>query len=180
MRFRTPLIRFGTRIAFYPGLWFCRAMAGIRVWRHWDWIDEHLIVGAFPSPRVLRRLHALGVRAIVNLCEEHAGFRDEIERLGMTQLHVPTLDFHPPSRDDLNRAVDFIIHCSAVGEVVYLHCKAGRKRSPLVAIAYLMRKQGLTANEAYLAVRRVRRHIDHGLAAQPVLNGIGGPVAEGP
>ena len=169
MRIRTPLIRLGTRLAFYPGLWFSRAMAALGVWRHWDRVDEHLLVGAFPSPAELRKLRGLGVRAIVNLCEEHPGFSKELKVLGMSQLHVPTLDFHAPSPEALQRAVEFICDRAAVGEPVYVHCKAGRKRSPLVAIAYLMRVQGLTAEAAYESVRRARRHIDRRLARQRVL-----------
>lgn len=169
MSLRIQLVRLGTRLVFYPGLWFARAMAALGIWRHWDQIDDHVLVGAFPSPRELRRLHAIGVRAVVNLCEEHPGFERELQRLGLVQLHAPTLDFHAPSIDMLEHAVAFITTRAAAGEMIYVHCKAGRKRSPLVVIAYLMRTRRLSAAEAYQAVRRIRRHIDRGLAAQPVL-----------
>jgi atypical dual specificity phosphatase len=119
-------------------------------------------------PAELRTLRGLGVRAVVNLCEEHPGFAREIEALGMSQLHVPTLDFHAPTPDALRQAVEFICARAAAGEPVYVHCN-GRKRSPLVAIAYLMRSKGLTATAAYERVFRARRHIDRGLAHQAVL-----------
>jgi atypical dual specificity phosphatase len=169
MSLKISIIRVGTRVVFYPGLWFARGMAALGIWRHWDRIDAHVLVGAFPSPRELRRLHALGVRGVVNLCEEHPGFERELKRLGIVQLHAPTLDFHAPSPETLARAVAFIADRAAAGETIYVHCKAGRKRSPLVVMAYLMRTRGLSAAEAYRTVRRVRRHIDRGLASQPVL-----------
>lgn len=169
MSAKIQLIRLGTRLAFYPGLWFSRGMAAIGIWRTWDRVDEHVLVGAFPSPRDLRRLHALGVRAVINLCEEHRGFDGELRQLGLEQLYAPTLDFHAPSLETLQTAVAFILRNAAQGRAVYVHCKAGRMRSPLVVIAYLMASRGIPPAAAYQTLRSIRRHIDGGLATQPVL-----------
>eukprot|EP00913_Durusdinium_trenchii_P013071 g12271.t1 len=53
-------------------------------------------------------LEALGVRAVVNLCEEYAGPKAEYACLKITQLWLPTVDHQPPKVSDLWQAVAFI------------------------------------------------------------------------
>jgi protein-tyrosine phosphatase len=42
---------------------------------------------------------------------------------------------------------------------VYVHCKAGRGRSVAVVLAYLVKWQGLSAEEAQKVVHSVRPHV---------------------
>lgn len=157
-------LRMGTRLAFWPGLWFCRALEWVGLWRHWDRVDDHVIVGAFPSPGDLRRLHALGVRSVLNLCEEHPGYTTQITRLGLRQLHLPAIDFRSPEPDIVAAAVEFLEKEAAAGHVVYLHCKAGRLRSPFIAMAYLIHARGMTVENAARRIRDLRPQADGRLA----------------
>ena len=119
-----------------------------------------------PTRRDLDKLSKAGVTAIVNLCLEYAGHGSRLAELGITQFHLPTLDFHRPTADDIARAVEFINQHiaakqrSAAKQKVYIHCKAGRGRSVAVAMGYLMAAHKISAAEAHQRIQSVRRQID--------------------
>jgi atypical dual specificity phosphatase len=157
-RTRRLLLRILVRVGYWPSLLAGRLMYALGLWRQWDAVDEHVLLGAIPVWGDLRRLRALGVTAVVNLCEEFPGQPARLAALGMTQLHLPTLDYHCPSLDDINTALDFIRRRLAdrPGEKIYVHCKAGRGRSAAVALCYLMASRGLGAADAARLIRQIR------------------------
>lgn len=162
-----PLVRFLIRASFYPTLFLNRAMCAVGVWRRWDWVDEHVAVGALPSARFLRQLADAGISAIVNLCVEYRGNERRLSALGMTQLHLPTLDYHRPCAEDIARAVDFIREQIATGNKAYIHCKAGRGRSATIAVGYLMATRQISAEQAFLHLKSIRPHIDSDIPRAP-------------
>ncbi len=117
-------------------------------------------MGALPSRRDLQRLAVSGVRGIVNLCEEHRGDPALLAALQLTALHLPTLDFHRPSADDIARGAAFIKDQISANHRVYVHCKAGRGRSVAVAMGYLMDTRQISASEAHGLIKAVRPQID--------------------
>lgn len=158
------------RTVFYPTLGWNYALARfakIRNW--WDRIDPHVIVGAFPFSRDVAAMHAAGVRAVVNTCEEYAGPHIEYDRLGIEQLHIPTTDFTHPRLDDVSLAVEFVQRHVEAGETVYIHCKAGRARSATVAMCWLMKYRGLTADQAQHRLLAARPHINPRLTQRAVV-----------
>ena len=81
-------------------------------------IDETVVVGALPVRPIIGDLHRLGVRGVVNLCEEFGGHTRVYERYGMVQLRIPTIDFTCPGLEIL-KAVAFIHEFRKRGEKVY-------------------------------------------------------------
>ncbi len=162
-----PLVRALIRASFYPTLFLNRAMCAAGVWRRWDWIDEHVAVGALPSARFLRHLADSGISALVNLCVEYGGNERRLATLGITQLHLPTLDYHRPCADDIAQAVDFIKEQIEAGKKTYIHCKAGRGRSVTIAVGYIMATRQISAKEAFLHVKSIRPHIDSDIPHAP-------------
>lgn len=170
------LLRALVRVGYWPSLLAGRLMYRLGLWRQWDAIDEHVILGAIPVRGDLERLHALGVTAVINLCEEFPGEPQKLAALGMTQLYLPTLDYHCPSLDDINTALDFIrTHTSSKGKrpsaanpsgSIYIHCKAGRGRSAAVALCYLMVSRGLTAADAAKLLKQLRPAVRRGIHEQ--------------
>jgi len=164
---KSLLIRAAIRSGYYPSLGFSRAMWLLGRWHWWDRVDDGLYVGALPSRGDLRRLSAIGIGAVVNMCEEFQGHARELAALRMTQCRIPTLDYHCPSVGDLERGLAFIAECRADGVGVYVHCKAGRGRSPTLALCYLMAAHGLDAREAYARVKAARPHVNNRLYELP-------------
>src|SRR6056297_3058800 len=68
------LRRLYARSVFFPTLGWNFALARFARRRNWwDFIDPFVIVGAYPFSRDVEAMHAAGVRAVVNTCEEYAG-----------------------------------------------------------------------------------------------------------
>lgn len=57
----------------------------------------------------------------------------------MRQFHFSTIDHNPPSLSSIIRGLRIIDKCKLKNRTVYLHCKAGKGRSVVVAICYLMK-----------------------------------------
>lgn len=120
--------------------------------------DAPLFVGGLPLPWHVLQLHAAGVRAVVNLCDEFGGWERLYASLGIEQLRLPTTDYMDVRADDLKRAVKFIDAQRARGRGVYVHCKAGVGRAGSTAVAYVAARaeHRLDAKRANAHVRKYR------------------------
>lgn len=147
------------RLSYYPSVALNRLMCGLGVWNRWDWIDPFILLGAVPSRRHIRELHELGVRSIVNLCEEFAGHRAEMAATGITQFHIPTLDYHCPGEEELARGVQILCGEVSARRKTFVHCKAGQGRSATLVLCYLMAARHMTAAAAYRHMKSIRSHL---------------------
>jgi len=137
------------RLVYWPTLtWNVLLGRTFKVRAWWSRVDDHVILGAVPFRSDVDRLHGEGVAAVINTCHEYGGPSLEYERLGIIQLHLPTIDFTPPTLDDVQRGVEFIREHAAEGRTVYVHCKAGRARSATIVACWLIASRGVTPAEA--------------------------------
>lgn len=166
------MLRLLIHAAFYPSLWFNRLMCALGLWHQADWVDGHVAIGSLPSRADLVRLKAEGVTAVVNLCEEFAGDAATLAELGLEQLHLPTLDYHCPAEDDLRRGLVFMDDRIAQGGKVLAHCKAGRGRSAILVLCYLMMRKGINADDALAILKRVRPGIARGIERHQAVRSI--------
>ena len=105
-------------------------------------IEDHLYLGGAVAapPR--------GARAVLNLCEKEDPYRCEFH------FWEPIADSEPaPSLDWLRRIADFLDEKQRAGVTTYVHCRNGVSRSGLVVVAYEMRKNRWTREEALAFVR---------------------------
>lgn len=158
------------RVVFLPTLaWNVLLGRVLKVRNWWDRVDPNLIVGARPFRSDVPKMYDDGVRAVVNTCEEYGGPVDLYEDCGITQLHIPTTDFTHPRLADVNAAVEFVAQHTGVGETVYIHCKAGRARSATVALCWLVKYRGLSAEDAQALLLKHRPHVNSRLTERPVV-----------
>lgn len=158
------------RSIFYPTLYWNMLLARVlKVRNWWDPVDTHLVLGAFPFPRDVSKMADLGIRAVVNTCEEYPGPTVQYSQYGIKQMRMPTIDFTHPEFDDVCRAVDFVDKHVELGETVYIHCKAGRARSATVAICWLIKAKQISASEAQAWLTEKRPHVNQFLPARPVV-----------
>ena len=117
-----------------------------------DWVlVQELALG--PAPRAERHLDLLadeGVAAVLSLCSEQeapppAGLQSRFNcrRLVLPDHRVERL----PELAELEQALDAVAELRSTGPV-YVHCVAAMERSPLVCLAWLVRRQGLTPQRA--------------------------------
>lgn len=58
------------------------------------------------------------------------------------------------------RCVEFVHkHVDLEKRTTYVHCKAGRGRSTVIVVAFLMKYRGMTVDEGYSFIRTKRRHV---------------------
>lgn len=76
------------------------------------------------------------------------------DRLGVKHHWLPVPDFYGvPKLEQLKQAVDFCRQFEGSGQRVYVHCKAGRSRSALIAAAYLIDVTLYPANEHFFVLK---------------------------
>ncbi len=123
-------------------------------------IATDLFLGTCPGNEtdVGRLRNAIGVTAVLNL-QTDADFdkwridwprlEKAYEKHRILVSRKPIADF---DRDDLARrvidAAEGLAALLAVGHRVYVHCTAGRERSPATVIAYLVQARGYSLSEA--------------------------------
>ncbi len=100
------------------------------------WIEEQAVAcGGIPiGLENLESLWAQGIRAIVTLTEhpltaQKALTPEVIADLGFEVLHVPVIDQHPPSREQAEEVLSFMIQMKDKQDPIYLHCHAGIGRT---------------------------------------------------
>lgn len=113
-------------------------------------LNQSLALG--PAPRRsehCQRLVHEGVAAVLSLCSEaEAPAPLGLERFVTARLVLPDHRCERPLEvADLQQAVDLLNHLRQAGPV-YVHCLASMERSPLVCMAWLVRRQGLTPLQA--------------------------------
>jgi len=108
-----------------------------------------VILGALPFywhvEKLVKDEHVTGV---VNLCDEYMGPVGSYRSFNVEQLRIPTIDYNPPTKADIKKAIAFIREHKKRGGSVYVHCKAGRGRSATVVAGYLMQEHNMTLEEA--------------------------------
>ncbi len=113
-----------------------------------------------PAPARLRRLMEAGITTFLDLTETH-DWQDYTRLLppdGNTIRHIrmPVMDMTIPTESDMAQMLDTIDEALKSGQVVYVHCLAGRGRTGTVIGCYLVR-HGLTGQEALDEITRLRK-----------------------
>lgn len=162
--------RWQAQVLYWPTLSYNYLLGRVlKVRRWWDHVDKQVILGARPFRRDAKRLRELGVTGVVNMCEEYFGPMREYERLGIEQLHLPTVDFTHPLVDHVEAGAAFIEKHVSNNGIVYVHCKAGRARSATIVLWWLVKYRKMTPVEAQAHLIKFREHINPRVYLRPVI-----------
>ena len=96
-----------------------------------------------------------GISAIVTVREEPLS-EAWVKNRSIDYLHLNVDDFAAPELRDIERAVEFIEGRLANGGLVMVHCAAGKGRTGVVLASYLVKTEGLTAQESINKIRALR------------------------
>lgn len=76
------------------------------------------------------------------------------------QCFGATMDFSPPTVETIHRCVEFIhSQVDVHKKTTYVHCKAGRGRSAVVVVAFLVQHRGMALEDAIVFTRAKRPHV---------------------
>ncbi|MCC7104748.1 MAG: dual specificity protein phosphatase family protein [Chloroflexi bacterium] len=120
-----------------------------------SWIDDQLAVGGSILVRDYPKLAAMGITAVIDARKEARDRVDELERLGMRFLHLPTPDRYALTEENIGRGVAWALEERAAGGKLFVHCEHGVGRAPLLGSAILI-SSGLSAPEALRLIRTKR------------------------
>lgn len=124
-----------------------------------DWITDSLAVGgALRTENQIRALPGLGIGGVVDMRSESQDDVATLESLGISFLHLPTIDWYPPTPDDLDIGSEWVLDQLAKGTKVLVHCQHGIGRSVILAAAVLV-KMGYDWREALRLIQAKRRGV---------------------
>lgn len=120
------------------------------------WITPALGAGHAPmSWAEFDEIHAQGIRAIVNLCEEFSDLHELETEAGFEVFYLPTTDDTPPDMEKLDDALEWMDEAIYLGKKVLVHCKHGVGRTGTFLMAYLLRR-GFTMRQAEKRLKKTR------------------------
>jgi atypical dual specificity phosphatase len=124
---------------------------------NFSWLRPGKLAGSgMPyGQRAFRWLRDHGVSAIITLTAEGLDERT-LQQLGYTYNQQPLVNRAPADPPKLDEAVNFITSQLAEGRRVLVHCQAGQGRTGMVLAAYLVKSEGMSAEDAITEVRRLR------------------------
>ena len=124
-----------------------------------NWIESGVLAasGIPLGIKDLQSLYEQGVRAIVTLTEHPLTVQKEITpqiltEIGLTCLHAPIIDQHPPDVATVQEILQFINHMKVQGQPVLFHCHAGIGRTGTMLHAYYL-AEGLSLEESKAKVK---------------------------
>lgn len=117
-------------------------------------VTEQLYVGGELGPRDVKALHQAGITVIINLQHEQQDSFTKDEQLD-GYLWLPSPDRQAPTVAQLRLGVALIRASVAAERRVFVHCKAGQGRAPLLCACYLL-SLGHTPISAMQQVRQAR------------------------
>ncbi|VDP15787.1 unnamed protein product [Onchocerca flexuosa] len=117
-----------------------------------------LYLGSQQDAMDSRVLSKYGIRYVINL-SKNCPQPDALEQEGHF-MRIPISDTYQakllPHFEDAFKFLDKVCEC---GSVALIHCLAGISRSPTLAIAYMMRRNNWTSEQAYRYVKERRPSI---------------------
>ncbi|OBZ90194.1 Phosphatidylglycerophosphatase and protein-tyrosine phosphatase 1 [Choanephora cucurbitarum] len=135
----------------------------------WSWynrIDGHLILGALPTPSQIKTLRRQeNVDTVINLCAEFPGYKKLYKELDIQQIRLGIPDYSIPPVESIQHIIQQIDDRKQQNpkSTIYLHCKAGRGRSAIIAVCYLLRTYKLDLMTCQKLILERRTQVDKDL-----------------
>lgn len=111
------------------------------------WINNNIAISPAFDKADLIKIRQTGIDAIVDVRSEYQDDEALIRESGMEFFHVAVDDRYTPTQEQLESILDFVNPLLGQDKKILIHCQNGYGRSPLVAIAILV-KRGMSVADA--------------------------------
>lgn len=128
-------------------------------------VDDTVILGALPLRNQTKELvEEQNVRAVLSFNQSYelilfTNSHKDWAKHGVRQFVFPTWDFQPPKIQYIEEGLSVIDEEKQKKNCVYVHCKAGKGRSAVMATCYVMKRYKLTPVDAIDFLERKRPQI---------------------
>jgi len=95
------------------------------------------------------------VKSIVNLTEYPLP-NEWIKEVELGYMHESINDHMAPSVEQIDKIISFIGYEISKGRPVTVHCAAGQGRTGTILASYIIKHQGLNAEESIVKIRKLR------------------------
>ena len=112
----------------------------------WNVLPNKLSGMPKPQKQDLKAIHDSGIRAIVSLLEDESSV-EYYELNGFEKLWLPVIDHEAPTKEQVEKLVEFVDVQNKKGNPVAIHCKGGKGRTGTMIASYLISK-GASYDEA--------------------------------
>ena len=82
---------------------------------------------------------------------------EQVRNQGVNVCHLPTPDYGAVMLSDMLKGADFVHQIAEVdNQGCYIHCNAGKGRSTMIVLAYLIKYQNMSAMDALIHIQEKR------------------------
>lgn len=116
--------------------------------------------------QIYKELKSKGIKGILTVTESfenhilgymHSAITPaDWRKRGFNQLQISVVDHETMTLDEMEEGVAYIESHVNEGQSIYVHCMAGKSRSFLMVMGYLMKNEGMTSAEAYRFIKQRR------------------------
>jgi protein tyrosine phosphatase (PTP) superfamily phosphohydrolase (DUF442 family) len=137
----------------------------------WNIINEYLVLGALPFQDDVDAIADLGVGGVLTLNQPFElepnqfgvpASPEDWQRRHVRNLIISTPDFHAPTVKELEGCLEFMKEIVDAKKKVYVHCKAGRGRSVVASVCFLIKYEQMSWEEATAYIKKRRPQINMG------------------
>ena len=119
-------------------------------------VHPYLYRGGEPSDAGLSKLHAMGVKTIVDLRAFNATAKHEkaeVEKLGMKYINLP-MDYHAPTDTQVKTLMEVIEGAKKTEAPVLVHCAHGSDRTGCMIGIWRVKNDGWSFDDTYKEMRK--------------------------
>ena len=131
-------------------------LTGIPILRY-SMISRNIAIGSAPSRFGLTYLYKNDFKYIINLRSEDKPI--QLKNKSLKILHIPVQEYEAPTFEQLEKVSNIIYKANLNNEKIYIHCKEGVSRAPSFLIAYYIKHNKFSFQEALDRILSKRKFV---------------------